>query len=72
MIQQFLQFHVYFTIRRILRDLQIPLPDETIFKQTRNKYDKAAFARICQEFNLEKNLDFRWRGVKIMVLAQSF
>ena len=58
-VQQFMQFHVYFTIRRILWELEIPLPDETIFKQTRNKYSKPAFAKICQEFNIAKNLYFR-------------
>ena len=62
LIQQFMQFHVYFTIRRILWELKIPLPDETIFSQTRNKYNKIALAKLCQEFNLPPpNNDFRWK-----------
>ena len=54
MIQRFLQFHTYFTIRRILYELEIPLPDDAIFKQTNNRFNKIAFNRLCQEFNLER------------------
>ena len=57
-----MQFHVYFTIRRILWELEIPLPLETIFSQTRNKYNKNAFEKLCQEFNLPNYPDFRWKS----------
>ena len=61
-IQQFMQFHVYFTIRRILWELQVPLPKETIFSQTRNKYNKIVLSRLYQEFNLPTKNDFRFKG----------
>ena len=61
-IQQFMQFHVYFTIRRILWELKIPLPKEKVFSQTSNNYDKNSFEKICKEFNLPPNPDFRWKS----------
>ena len=60
-IQGFIKFHVYFTIRRILYELGVPLPDDTIFDRTENKYNKTAFESLCNEFGL-KNPDFRWKG----------
>ena len=37
-IQGFLKFHVYFTTRRVLYELGVPLPDETAFEKTNNTY----------------------------------
>ena len=58
-IQGFLKFHVYFTVRRILYELGVPLPDETAFKQVDNTYVKSAFEALCNEFGVV-NADFRW------------
>ena len=58
-IQGFLKFHVYFTVRRILYELGVPLPDETAFNQTDNVYTKSAFEALCNEFGVV-NADFRW------------
>ena len=60
-IQSFIKFHVYFTIRRVLYELGVPLPDETAFNQTNNTYTKSAFESLCNEFGLSKNPDFRWK-----------
>ena len=60
-IQGFIKFHVYFTIRRILYELGVPLPDETTWDRINNVYNKQAFASLCNEFEL-KNPDFRWKG----------
>ena len=45
-------------------ELEIPLPDDTISKKLYNRFNKIAFNRLCQEFNLDKNPDFRWKGGK--------
>ena len=37
------------------------LPDDSIFKQKDNKYNKVILERLINEFNV-KNADFRWRG----------
>ena len=59
-IQGFLKFHVYFTVRRVLYELGVPLPDESAFSQTNNVYTKSAFEALCNEFGLV-NADFRFK-----------
>ena len=59
-IQGFLKFHVYFTVRRVLYELGVPLPDESAFNQTNNVYTKSAFEALCNEFGVV-NADFRFK-----------
>ena len=58
-IQGFLKFHVYFTIRRVLHELGVPLPDEDAFNQINNTYTKSRFEALCNEFGVV-NADYRW------------
>ena len=58
-------FHVYFTVRRILFELggpqnSLPLPGDTAFSQTENKYDIPSFERICAEFGISPNAEIRF------------
>ena len=64
-VRSFFWFHVYFTVRRILFELggpqnSLPLPGDTVFSQTENKYDIPSFERICAEFGISPNTDFRF------------
>ena len=59
-VQGFLKFHVYFTTRRVLYELGVPLPDESAFSQTNNVYNKSAFSALCNEFGVA-NADFRFK-----------
>ena len=59
-IQGFLKFHVYFTVRRVLYELGVPLPDESAFSQTNNVYTKSAFEALCNEFGVV-NAYFRFK-----------
>ena len=64
-VRSFFWFHVYFTVRRILFELEgpqnsLPLPGDTAFSQTENKYDIPSFERICAEFGISPNADFRF------------
>ena len=59
-VQGFLKFHVYFTTRRVLYELGVPLPDESAFSQTNNVYNKSAFSALCNEFGVV-NADFRFK-----------
>ena len=64
-VRSFFWFHVYFTVRRILFELggpqnSLPLPGDTAFSQTENKYDIPSFERICAEFCISPNADFRF------------
>ena len=46
-INSFIKFHIYFTIRRILYELSLPLPDEQPFVINNNPYSKVAYQRLC-------------------------
>ena len=64
-VGSFFWFHVYFTVRRILFELggvqnSLPLPGDSAFNQTENKYDIPSFERICAEFGISPNADFRF------------
>ena len=64
-VRSFFWFHVYFTVRRILFELggvqnSLTLPGDSAFSQTENKYDIPSFKRICAEFGISPNADFRF------------
>ena len=64
-VRSFFWFHVYFTVRRILFELggvqnSLPLPGDSAFNQTENKYDIPSFERICAEFGISPNADFQF------------
>ena len=64
-VRRFFWFHVYFTVRRILFELggvqnSLALPGDSAFSQTENKYDIPSFNRICAEFGISPNADFRF------------
>ena len=64
-VRSFFWFHVYFTVRRILFELggvqnSLALPGDSAFSQTENKYDIPSFKRICAEFGISPNTDFRF------------
>ena len=63
-IRAILWFHVYFTIRRILFQMggiqsSIALPGDPPFNEKDNRYDIPSYKRICKEFNVSTNSDFR-------------
>ena len=63
-IRAILWFHVYFTIRRILFQMggiqsSIALPGDTPFNEKDNRYDIPSYKRICKEFNISTDSDFR-------------
>ena len=64
-LRAFYLFHVYFTVRRILFEMGgiqsfSALPGDPTFNQTENKYDSPSFKRICAEFGIDPNTDFRF------------
>ena len=63
-IRAILWFHVYFTIRRILFQMggiqsSIALPGDPPFNEKNNRYDIPSYKRICKEFNVSTDSDFR-------------
>ena len=64
-IKAFYQFHVYFTVRRVLYQLGgiqsiSALPGDPTFNQFNNHYDVASYKRICAEFGINPSSDFRF------------
>ena len=63
-IRAILWFHVYFTIRRILFQMggiqsSVALPGDPPFNDKDNRYDTPSYERICKEFNISTDRDFR-------------
>ena len=58
-IRSIFRFHVYYQIRRILNEMQCPIPNDFSFNALDNPYDKNAFERICAEFGISPQSDFR-------------
>ena len=48
MIRSVYRFHVYYHVRRILRKLQVPLPDETGFNAADNPYTESDFLKFVR------------------------
>ena len=64
-IRAFYQFHVYFTIRRVLYQLggiqnMSALPGDPTFNQFNNHYDVPSYERLCAEFGIDPSSDFRF------------
>ena len=59
MLKSIYIFHTYYQVRRILSELQVPLPTDNNFHHFNNIYDKKAFQRLCNEFGIDVNTDFR-------------
>ncbi|KAK3732349.1 hypothetical protein QZH41_000534 [Actinostola sp. cb2023] len=64
MINSLLKFHILFTSRRILSQMNVPLPGDQYFTNMDNKYNKSGYDKACREFDLSKNSDFRYMGAE--------
>ena len=64
-LRSFYLFHVYFTTRRILYRMGgeqsiSALPDDPTFNQKDNKYNIVSYKKLCDEFGVDYNADFRF------------
>ena len=57
-------FHTYYQTRRILFELSIALPQDNSWNAFNNSYDHRAYERICKEFNVNPNSDWRQKIYK--------
>ena len=60
-IMSFMRFHVYYTIRRILYEMEVALPDSTVFNALDNPYNIQKYNQLCKEFNIPAKSDFRFK-----------
>ena len=58
------RFHVYYQVRRILDELQAPLPQDRAWAPFQNPYDQRAYERICREFQVDPATDWRQKDSK--------
>ena len=68
-IRGFYQFHMYFTVRRVLYQMggiqNISfLPHDPTFNQSDNHYDVASYKRICDELRINSSIVFRFTSGK--------
>ena len=59
MIRSVFRFHTYYQIRRILSEMECPLPTDQSWNPLNNGIDMSAFERICAEFEIPSKADFR-------------
>ena len=52
-------FHVYYCTVRIINELQSKLPTDASFCYYKNQYNKAAYQKLCTEFNVSPSTDWR-------------
>ena len=65
-IRSFFRFYTYFTTRRLLFELEgiqntFALPGDPTFNKNNNRYDLPSYNRLCNEFKIDPNTDFRFR-----------
>ena len=50
---------MYYQVRRILDELQAPLPQDQAWALFQNPYDRRAYERLCREFGVDPSTDWR-------------
>ena len=65
-IRSFFRFHTYFTTRRLLFELggiqnTFALPGDPTCNKNNNRYDLPSYKRLCNEFKIDPNTDFRFK-----------
>ena len=62
LLQSVYRFHVYYQIRRILEEIQAPLPYYDAWNAIENYYNRKGYEKICDEFGVSPNSDWRVSG----------
>jgi len=55
----FFMFHFYYQTRKILAEMKCPIPTDKAFDAYNNYIDMTEYTKICNEFNIDPNYDFR-------------
>ena len=53
------RFHVYYATRRLLVELKVALPGDQSHSWYQNAYDARAYKRLCTEFGVSPDTDWR-------------
>ena len=60
--RKILKFHVYYTIRRLMKEMSIPIVGDRSFDQYQNGIDMRAYERICNEFGVSTQSNWKTNG----------
>ncbi len=55
----FFMFHFHYQTRKILAEMRCPIPTDKSFDAYNNYIDMTEFTKLCNEFNIDPNDDFR-------------
>lgn len=56
------RFHLYYQTRKILEEMNCPIPGDQIFNATDNHINLLKYQKLCNEFNISQSADFRFKG----------
>ena len=70
MIGSLFWFHVYYQTRRILKEISAALPQDASWNAFSDIYDRSTYERICKEFDVDVNADWRQKQSKTKGLGQ--
>ena len=62
LLSSLFQFHIYYQTRKILEEMSCPIPGESIFKPMDNAINMLKYQKLCNEFGVSKNDDFRFKA----------
>ena len=57
------RFHTYYQIRRILKEIHAPLPQDQAWHPMSNPYDRRGYERVCNEFGVSPHSNWRVKGL---------
>ena len=63
MVRAVYRFHMYYHVRRILKRLQVLLPNKASFNAAVNPYTKEQFLKICEDYGVPHD-PMRYRDEK--------
>ena len=59
LVKSVYRFHVYYQFRRVLSELQVPMPTDNNFDPFNSRVNMKAYERLCNEFDIDYKTDFR-------------
>ena len=62
LMQSLYYFHVYYQMRRILDEMQTPLPQDLAWDAFDNPYDRRVYEQICNEFGISPHTNWHVKG----------
>jgi len=60
LVRSVVTFHIYYTVRKLLSTMNVPLPGDEAFDSKNNNINISKFYQICREYNVSKTMDFRF------------